>query len=245
MWWKLTWTQIRGTQIVTDPSKDNSHILQLSINTSTSEIRNPDVKCRIVTKFQTLDKPRKLHSFHVYCIQCVNVHRTNGLLWNQLTIWKHRFQSLDEYGYVRGGQNLPVLLVCFMRNLLGIFNKNDSRIGSICWHIHIFQLTTKEHQTGSITQKQVEWMLMVRYGDDVILAVTTASEPEKRHVLDIFLFGKRLLVKRSVEDFEKIPTTVCSSLTLHDLESLKQASWIDSWGSRILGSRKWNLTAGA
>ena len=45
---------------------------------------------------------------------------------------------------------------------------------------------------------------MVNYGDDVILAVTTASEPEKRYVFDIIPFCKRLLVKRSLQDLEKI-----------------------------------------
>ena len=52
-------------------------------------------------------------------------------------------------------------------------------------------------------------MLMVNYGDDVILAITTASEPKKRYVLDIFPFCKKLLVKRSVQDLEKSPITVC------------------------------------
>ena len=45
---------------------------------------------------------------------------------------------------------------------------------------------------------------MVNYGDDVILAVTTASEPEKRYVFDKIPFCKRLLVKRSLQDLEKI-----------------------------------------
>lgn len=56
-------------------------------------------------------------------------------------------------------------------------------------------------------------MLIVNYGDDVILAVTTASEPKKRYLLDIFPFCMKLLVKRSVQDLKKKNTIpVCREL---------------------------------
>jgi hypothetical protein len=61
---------------------------------------------------------------------------------------------------------------------------------------------------------------MVNYGDHS----TTASEPEKRYVLDITPFWKRLLVKRSLQDLGKFHLQYVESLNLHHLEPLKQAS---------------------